>query len=77
MSDALNICILGASGYTGAELLRLLHHHPHANIVALTAESQAGKPVGEVYPHLAQAGYPDLVKIDSICAAFSPSGNKH
>ena len=37
------IAILGASGYTGAELLRILAHHPRAEIVALTADRQVGK----------------------------------
>ena len=40
------IGILGASGYTGAELLRLLGDHPRAEIRALTAERQAGKAIG-------------------------------
>jgi N-acetyl-gamma-glutamyl-phosphate reductase len=44
--------IIGASGYTGAELLRLIHLHPNLELKAATAESQAGKPVTELYPHL-------------------------
>lgn len=62
----LNIAILGASGYTGAELLRLLLPHPHANIVALTAEKNAGQPVAAVLPHLAGFKLPDLCKIDAV-----------
>jgi len=54
--------ILGASGYTGAELLRLLEHHPHFHIDVLTGDSQAGKKLGEVYPHLAHRNLPKLVK---------------
>ena len=54
--------ILGASGYTGAELLRLLHNHPAFRIVALTGDSQAGKPIASVYPHLRGRNLPDLVK---------------
>jgi N-acetyl-gamma-glutamyl-phosphate reductase len=52
VGDKVRIGILGASGYTGAELLRLLGDHPRAEIRALTAERQAGKPVAEVWPHL-------------------------
>jgi N-acetyl-gamma-glutamyl-phosphate reductase len=60
------IAILGASGYTGAELLRLLAHHPHAEIRVLTADRQAGKPIGTVFPHLAPRALPDLVTIGAV-----------
>ena len=44
--------IIGASGYTGAELLRLLHLHPRVEVSYLTANTYAGKTVGDLYPHL-------------------------
>lgn len=66
MTQTLNIAILGASGYTGAELVRLLLNHPHATIAALSGDSQAGKPYGEVYPHLRFVNLPPLQKIDAI-----------
>ncbi|KNB50760.1 N-acetyl-gamma-glutamyl-phosphate reductase [Streptomyces caatingaensis] len=47
------IAVAGASGYAGGEVLRLLLGHPHAEIGALTADSNAGRTVGEVQPHLA------------------------
>ena len=62
----INVAILGASGYTGAELIRLLLAHPHVRIAALTGESQAGKPLGEVYPHLAHAGLPALLRHEQV-----------
>jgi len=62
MSHVVRTAILGASGYTGAELLRLLQGHPHFQIVALTGDSQAGKPMEAVYPHLRAQGLPALVK---------------
>ena len=62
MSILINTVILGASGYTGAELLRLLQNHPAFRIVALTGESQAGKQMDAVYPHLRTRGLPTLVK---------------
>lgn len=65
MNHPINIAILGASGYTGAELLRLLSYHPQANIAALSADSQAGKLIGEVYPHLAHLPH-QLESIDAI-----------
>jgi N-acetyl-gamma-glutamyl-phosphate reductase len=58
--------ILGASGYTGAELVRLLLRHPAVEIVALTAERQAGKPMAEVFPHLGGYSLPGLVKIEDV-----------
>lgn len=42
--------ILGASGYTGAELMRILLQHPHVNIKYMTADRSAGLPFGEVFP---------------------------
>jgi N-acetyl-gamma-glutamyl-phosphate reductase len=60
------IGILGASGYTGAELVRLLQRHPRVRIAALTAERQAGKPMASVFPHLAPVTLPGLVKIDEV-----------
>ena len=58
--------VLGASGYTGAELVRLLHEHPRARIAALSADRHAGKPLGAVFPHLGGTGLPDLVRIDEV-----------
>ena len=59
------VAILGASGYTGAELLRLLAHHP-AKIVAMTADRQAGKSIAAVFPHLALRELPDLTRIEAV-----------
>ncbi len=64
--STVNIAVLGASGYTGAELLRLLLQHPHAYISALAAYSHAGKPVSAVFPHLYHHDLPNLVTIESI-----------
>jgi N-acetyl-gamma-glutamyl-phosphate reductase len=64
--DKVRIAILGASGYTGAELLRLLANHPRAKIVALTADRSAGQPVAAVYPHLLHRDLPRLVKNDEV-----------
>ena len=60
------IAILGASGYTGAELVRLILGHPYMSIVALTGDRKAGQPMGSVYPFLRGADLPDLVKIDAV-----------
>jgi N-acetyl-gamma-glutamyl-phosphate reductase len=60
------IAILGASGYSGADLVRLLVLHPAARIVALTGERQAGKSMGEVFPHLGGLDLPMLTKIADV-----------
>ncbi|MDQ6955291.1 MAG: N-acetyl-gamma-glutamyl-phosphate reductase [Mariprofundaceae bacterium] len=49
----INVAILGSTGYTGAELIRLIEAHPHFNITHLGAHSQAGKKIGEVLPGIA------------------------
>lgn len=51
--------ILGASGYTGAELLRLCASHPELEVVVAAGDTQAGVPVAELYPSLG-AHYGDL-----------------
>ena len=48
----LKVAVLGASGYTGVELLRLLSLHPRAKVVAATSEQSAGKPIESVFPNL-------------------------
>ena len=55
-----SVGIVGASGYTGAELLRLVAQHPDLELVCATGDSQAGGVAAELYPSLAVA-YPDLV----------------
>jgi len=62
----LKIAILGASGYTGAEAIRILANHPKVEITALTANRHAGKPIGEIYPHLAHTNLPELVKWQDV-----------
>jgi N-acetyl-gamma-glutamyl-phosphate reductase len=58
--------VVGASGYTGAELLRLLAGHPEIDAVHVTADSNAGLTVGELYPSLAAAyGGLQLAKLDA------------
>src|ERR1043165_1069644 len=56
----LSVAILGASGFVGAELLRLLAGHPRFEARRLFADSRAGAAVGDVFPHLALA-YPGAV----------------
>ncbi|SHK19777.1 N-acetyl-gamma-glutamyl-phosphate reductase [Desulforamulus aeronauticus] len=46
------IGVVGATGYAGAELVRLLSRHPQATLAVLTSQTYAGKAMGEVFPHL-------------------------
>jgi len=72
VSGTIRTAILGASGYTGAELLRLCVGHPELEVVAATGDSQSGSLVADAYPSLA-AAYPDLrygpTGIDAVLAA--------
>ena len=62
MNDTLRVGILGAGGYTGAELVRLLHGHPRLVTVMVGAREKAGKRLSEVLPGtLGVAGLGDLV----------------
>ena len=62
----LNISILGASGYTGAELVRLIMGRPELTIVSLSAEKHAGKSLGSVFPQFKNIELPTLDKIKNI-----------
>ena len=58
MTAMIRVSILGASGYVGGELMRLIAHHPAMEVAIAFAASSAGQPVAAVHPHLALA-YPD------------------
>lgn len=64
--ERIRIAVVGASGYTGAELVRLLLHHPRVRIAGLTAERSAGRALREVFPHLAGYELPTLVRLDEL-----------
>ncbi len=66
MSTKKKIGILGASGYTGAELVRLLLRHPRVEIAVLTADRRAGQLMGDVFPQFAPYDLPRLVTIDGV-----------
>lgn len=66
MSTKKKVGILGASGYTGAELVRLLLRHPRVEIAVLTADRRAGQMMGDVFPQFAPYDLPRLVTIDEV-----------
>ena len=61
-----NVVVLGASGYTGAELVRLIATHGAMRIVALTADRKAGQAMGDVFPHLRHLDLPMLTTMDAV-----------
>jgi len=66
MTKKATIGVLGASGYTGSELVRLLLRHPRAEIALLTAERRAGMDMREVFPQFSPFALPKLVAVDGI-----------
>ena len=48
----MKVSVIGATGYAGAELLRILYQHPQAEVVHITSESHTGERISELYPHL-------------------------
>src|SRR5215467_14019500 len=66
MAAKTRIGVLGASGYTGAELLRLLIRHPAVEIALLTADRRAGQLMSDVFPQFAPYALPKLVSLERI-----------
>ena len=60
----INVAILGASGYTGSELVRLLIPHPRVRITRLTADRHAGKDLSAVFPQYGGQDLPRLSRIE-------------
>ena len=57
----IRIGVIGASGYTGGDLVRLAARHPEMEIAVLTAGNHAGKPLAAVFPHLGHLDLPPLI----------------
>jgi N-acetyl-gamma-glutamyl-phosphate reductase len=66
MATKAKIGVLGASGYTGSELVRMLLRHPRSEIALLTAERSAGKAMREVFPQFSPYDLPTLVAVDGL-----------
>jgi len=67
MSQAFRIAVLGASGYTGADLVRLALAHPRVEIAALSANAKAGQTMAAIWPHFAPyPALPALVRAEDI-----------
>jgi len=66
MTTKARIGILGASGYTGADAVRLAARHPHVEIAALTANTHAGKAMADVFPHFFMLDLPKLIEWEKV-----------
>lgn len=62
----ISVAVIGASGYTGAEAIRLLLDHPKARPVALSGDRHAGKPITDLYANFYGYDLPQLVPIHDI-----------
>lgn len=59
----IRIGVLGASGYTGSEIVRLLANHPYFGITLMTADRKAGQSIASVFPHLITQNLPDMIAV--------------
>ena len=76
--NRIKTAIVGASGYSGMELLRLLLGHPHAELVAVTSRQEAGHALSEVFPRFQSAWTHDLhfIEPNADKIAASRGGNR-
>jgi len=65
----IRIAIIGGTGYTGVELLRLLAQHPQADVCAISSRAEAGRPVADLFPNL--RGHYDLCFCDPLDVDYS------
>src|SRR5262249_47890299 len=66
MSKIAKVGVLGASGYTGSECVRLLLRHPQIEITLLTADRRAGQQMRDVFPQFSPFALPKLAPIDGL-----------
>lgn len=74
MHSPVKVAIVGASGYSGEELVRLLISHPKVELVAVTSRQLVGQPIGTVFPRLARLPHSDLPFIGSEVSEIVKSG---
>ena len=81
MDKKLNVSIIGAAGYSGEELLRLLVRHPNANIVCITSRKNAGAHVSTVFPrfadtdlHFTMPDVENIIEISDVVFLALPHG---
>ena len=72
--ERVKTAIVGASGYTGQELLRLLLLHPHVELVAVTSRQEAGKPIAGVFPRFRGLPGSELAFVEPDADAIAATG---
>lgn len=66
MTEKIKVIIIGASGFTGAELVRILLGHSKVEVSSLVADSNAGKEFSDLYPEFSSYDLPTLCKLDEV-----------
>ena len=64
--NPVSVSIIGGSGYTGAELMRLIAKHPHFRLVQVVANRNAGKKIEDIFPHLRHLNLPDFITFEEM-----------
>lgn len=67
----MKVSVIGATGYTGAELVRILSRHPEVELVSITSQTFAGKKISEIYPFLSTDLVCEELDIDKIASSSS------
>jgi len=65
------VSVIGATGYTGAELVRILSRHPEVELVSITSQTFAGKKISEIYPFLSTDLVCEELDVDKIASSSS------
>jgi N-acetyl-gamma-glutamyl-phosphate reductase len=68
--ERIRVGIVGATGYVGSELIRLLTRHPHVEIVGLQGRARDAEPIGATHPHLAGTGLEVNATLPPVDAVF-------
>ncbi len=66
VKDPISVSIIGGSGYTGAELIRLISKHPHFQLNQVVANRNAEKKIQDIFPHLRHLNLPNFIKFDQM-----------
>ena len=66
IKNQISVSIIGGSGYTGAELMRIVSRHPHFKLAQVVANRNAGKKIQDIFPHLRHLDLPDFISFEKM-----------